>query len=148
MKINWGTGIVISFILFIGFIMYMVVTMMSGEKYDHDLVTEEYYKKEINYQQEIDAEKNAQLLSENITVRTNSEGIVIKFPKDLEYKDIVGTISFYRPSNKKLDFDLPIELTSNTLIIPDTKVVEGKWGIIIDWKYEGVNYLFKDQIVY
>lgn len=148
MKINWGTGIVISFILFIGFIMYMVITMMSGDKYNHDLVTEEYYKKEINYQEEIDAEKNAQLLSENIEVKISSKGVEIYFPKDLKFKEIKGTINFYRPSNKKLDFNLPIDLTSHSLIIPNEKIVEGKWGITIDWKYEGVNYLFKDKINY
>lgn len=54
----------------------------------------------------------------------------------------------YRPSNKNLDFEIPIELSSNTILIPDDKVVEGKWGITIDWKYEGVNYLYKDNIVY
>jgi hypothetical protein len=148
MKINWGTGIVISFILFIGFIMYMVITMMSSDKYNHDLVTEEYYKKEINYQEEIDAEKNAQLLSENIEVKTSSKGVEIYFPKDLKFKEIKGIINFYRPSNKKLDFNIPIDLKSHSLIIPNEKVVEGKWGITIDWKYEGVKYLFKDKINY
>ncbi len=148
MKINWGTGIVISFILFIGFIMYMVITMMSGDKYNHDLVTEEYYKKEINYQEEIDAEKNAQLLSENIEVKTSSKGVEIYFPKDLKFKEIKGIINFYRPSNKKLDFSISIDLKSHSLIIPNEKVVEGNWGITIDWKYEGVKYLFKDKINY
>ena len=59
MKINWGTGIVIGMTLFIGFIMYMVITMMTDKNYDHDLVTEAYYAKDLAYQQEIDAEKNA-----------------------------------------------------------------------------------------
>ena len=82
----------------------MVITMMSGDKYNHDLVTEEYYKKEINYQEEIDAEKNAQLLSENIEVKTSSKGVEIYFPKDLKFKEIKGIINFYRPSNKKIRF--------------------------------------------
>ena len=148
MKINWGTGIVIAFILFIGFIMYMVYSMMSGNQYDHDLVTEEYYKKGTYYQDEIDAEKNTQLLSENIEVKTSSKGVEIIFPKNLNFENIEGTISFYRPSNKKLDFNLPIELTNHSLLLPDNKVVEGRWGITIAWKYEGVNYMFKDNIVY
>ncbi len=148
MKINWGTGIVISFVVFIAFIMYMVVTMMSGDKYDHDLSNDEYYKKATNYQEEIDAEKNSQLLSENILVTTSSKGVEVKFPGDLEHSNIEGVIYFYRPNNKELDFELPINLSSNILFIPDDKVVEGRWGITIDWKYEGVNYLFKDKIVF
>ena len=67
MKINWGTGIVIGMTLFIGFIMYMVITMMTDKNYDHDLVTEAYYAKDLAYQQEIDAEKNANALSSKIT---------------------------------------------------------------------------------
>ena len=49
MKIGWGTGIVIAFVLFIAFIMYFVVNMTVNKKYDHDFVTEDYYNKEIAY---------------------------------------------------------------------------------------------------
>ncbi len=47
MKINWGTGIVIAFVAFIAFIMYFVINMITNKKYDHDLVTEDYYKEEL-----------------------------------------------------------------------------------------------------
>ncbi|MCK5400025.1 MAG: FixH family protein, partial [Flavobacteriaceae bacterium] len=50
MKMNWGTGIVIAFIGFIAFIMFFVITMSTNKKYEHDLVTEDYYKEELEYQ--------------------------------------------------------------------------------------------------
>lgn len=50
MKIGWGTGIVIAFALFIAFIMFFVVSMTSNKKYDHDFVTDNYYEKELTYQ--------------------------------------------------------------------------------------------------
>ena len=50
MKINWGTGIVLAFIGFIGFILYFVIRMSTDDSANHDLVTEEYYKKELSYQ--------------------------------------------------------------------------------------------------
>ena len=59
MKINWGTGIVLAFVAFISFIMYFVVQMNMEDRADHELVTKDYYKKELAYQKEIDAEKNA-----------------------------------------------------------------------------------------
>ena len=148
MKINWGTGIVIAFIVFIGFIMFLIALMMSDTKLDHELVTEEYYEKGTYYQKEIDAEKNAQLLSENIVVTKTAEGFLLEFPKSLEYSKIEGTISFYRPSNKKLDFDFPIVLSSHNLLIPDKSLLEGRWDISVNWNYEGVNYLFKDNKTY
>ena len=55
MKINWGTAIVLVFIGFISFIMYFVIKMNTNKKYEHDLVTEDYYSKELAFQEEIDA---------------------------------------------------------------------------------------------
>ncbi len=57
MKFNWGTGIVLAFIGFIGFIMYFIVSMHTDTKYDHDLVTEDYYKQELEFQNDIDKQK-------------------------------------------------------------------------------------------
>ena len=148
MKINWGTGIVIGFIVFIAFIGFMVVTMLTDKKYEHDLVTKEYYKAELAYQEEIDAEKNAQSLSEKINIRNNSDGITITFPKNFEPSNIIGTVSFYRPSNKKLDFDLPIVISGNTFLIPGNRLLEGRWDIKVDWTYDEVHYLYKDKTTY
>ena len=148
MKINWGTGIVIAFIVFIGFILFLIMLMMTDDKFNHELVTEEYYKKGTYFQEEIDAEKNSQNLSESIIITKSTKGILLVFPKDLEYSKIEGTIFFYRPSNENLDFKMPIVPSGNQLLIPDSQLVEGRWDISVNWEYEGVNYLFKDNLTY
>ena len=115
MKINWGTGLVIGMVLFIGFIMFFVIKMSTDKKYDHDLVTEEYYKQELAYQDQIDAQQNSARLAKNIQVEVTAEGIQIMFPP--EKKDIKGEVSLYRPSNKKLDLEIPISLENQQMII-------------------------------
>ena len=50
MKINWGTGIILAFIGFIGFILYFVINASTDVKYRHDLVSQNYYEEELNYQ--------------------------------------------------------------------------------------------------
>ena len=62
MKFNWGTGIVLAFIAFISFIMYFVISMNTDKSLDHDLVNEDYYKQELEFQNDIDKEKNAKTL--------------------------------------------------------------------------------------
>ncbi len=148
MKINWGTAIVLVFVGFISFIMYFVIKMNTNKKYEHDLVTEEYYKKELAFQEEIDAEKNAKALKNNIAFKKIPEGLIISFPKDKNYSNITGTISLYRPSNKKLDFEIPIALQNNLFLVSDHRMIEGRWNIIIDWKYNDVSYLFKESFTY
>ncbi|GAA4272829.1 FixH family protein [Aquimarina gracilis] len=148
MKINWGTAIILVFVGFISFIMFFVIKMNTNEKYEHDLVTEEYYKKELAFQKEIDAEKNAKALENNITVKKAIEGLIITFPEVKNYQDISGTISLYRPSNKKLDFEIPIVLQDNRILIQDENMIEGRWNITIDWTHKGISYLFKESLTY
>lgn len=148
MKMNWGTAIVIAFVGFIGFIMYFVVNMAANEKYDHDLVVEDYYQQELKFQSDIDKEENSKTLKTNITWQKTQDGILITFPKDLDIKDIKGKVFLYRPSNKQLDFETPISLSNHNLLIPDNRLLDGRWNINIDWTYNNKSYLFKEQINY
>ncbi len=148
MKINWGTAIVLAFIGFISFILFFVVKMNTNEKYEHDLVTEEYYKKELAFQKEIDAEQNAKNLKKDISTRKTAEGLIIYFPEDIDVDKISGTIMMYRPSNKKLDFKIPIRLSHAELIIPNHQLIKGRWNMTIDWTYDNASYLFKHSFTY
>lgn len=148
MKVNWGTAIVIAFVGFIGFIMYFVVSMSTNDKYDHDLVVEDYYQKELKFQSDIDKEKNAKALKTNINWKKTENGILVEFPKELDVKKIKGTVFLYRPSNKKLDFEIPISLSNHNLLIPDNKLLDGRWNISIDWAYNKESYLYKEAINY
>ncbi|UUC44299.1 FixH family protein [Flavobacterium cerinum] len=143
MKVNWGTSIVIAFALFMTFILYFVFKVQSDKNYDHEMVTEEYYKKEMSFQQQLDKEQNAAGLTEKVTVSTAPEGIIITFPESFNKANIKGKVSLYRPSNQKLDFEVPISLSASNLLIPKTNLVDGRWDISIDWEYEGKAYLNK-----
>jgi len=148
MKINWGTGIILAFAGFISFIMYFIITMNIDDKYDHDLVIEDYYGEELKYQKDIDKLKNAKNLSSNITYKRVANGLMIYFPNDIDYKEITGKMFLYRPSNKQLDFETDLSLSNPYLLIPDKRLVDGRWNITIDWQYNNQSYLYKETIIY
>ena len=148
MKINWGTGIVIAFAAFIAFIMYFVINMSTNKKYDHDLVTEDYYQEELLHQQEIDKEINSKSMSQKVTWIKTNDGIVIRFPEDLDFSQIQGKVFLYRPSNKKLDSEIVISLSNHEMLIPKTQLLDGRWNLKIDWEYQGKAYMLKEHIVY
>ncbi|WP_100614879.1 FixH family protein [Confluentibacter citreus] len=148
MKINWGTGIVLAFIGFIGFIMYFIITINVDDKFDHDLVTEDYYAEELKYQEDIDKLHNAKNLNENISYKRTTEGLLLVFPKNIDLSKITGHVFLYRPSNKQLDFDTVISLSNHYLLIPDKRLVDGRWNIKVDWQYNGQSYLYKETIHY
>ncbi|CAN1491129.1 Nitrogen fixation protein FixH [Flavobacteriaceae bacterium] len=146
MKINWGTSIVIAFALFMTFILYFVFQVQSNSKYDNDLVVEEYYKHDAHFGEEMIRIQNANNLVQKPIITVSKLGITIVFPNDFEPKNIKGKVSLYRPSNKKLDFEVPISLSNPTLLIPVSNLVGGRWDINMEWQYSGKQYLTKEII--
>jgi nitrogen fixation protein FixH len=146
MKINWGTSIVIAFALFISFILFFVIKAQTDTKYNNELVVEEYYKHDAKFGEEMSRIQNAQDLAEKPIISTETAAISIVFPQTFAPKNIAGTVSLYRPSNKNLDFEIPISLTSSTLLIPKKSLVDGRWDIRMEWHYDGKSYLTKETL--
>lgn len=146
MKISWGTGVIIAFALFMTFILYFVFTVQSNSKYDNDLVVEEYYKHDAHFGDEMIRIQNAHDLAQKPSFASTSEGIIVSFPEVFVPKNIKGNLSLYRPSNKKLDFEVPISLSGSTLLIPKKSLVDGRWDINMEWQYERKSYLTKEII--
>lgn len=147
LTINWGTGIVIAFALFISFILYFIIKVQSNPKYDNDLVYEEYYKHDAKFGEEMVRIQNAQDLKQKPVISNTSEGITIVFPSVFIPNEIKGKVTFYRPSNKKFDFEVPIAIAAPYLNVPKEKLVGGRWDINMEWQYKGKEYLTK-KVVY
>ena len=146
MKINWGTGIVIAFAIFISFILYFVISVQTNSNYDNELVVEEYYKHDAKFSDEMARIQDAEDLVQKPVITNTSEGITIVFPKVFIPKNIKGKVVFYRPSNKKFDFELPISISSSSLTVPKERLIGGRWNINMEWQYDGKQYLTKDTI--
>jgi hypothetical protein len=146
MKINWGTGIVIAFGLFMTFILYFVFEVQSNSKYDNDLVVEEYYKHDSHFQDEMARIQNAHDLQQRPTIKYVTNGVEIIFPLKFESDKIKGNVLLYRPSNKKFDFNTPIALTKSSLLIPKNKLIKGRWDVNMEWQYDGKKYLSKEVV--
>ncbi len=146
MKLNWGTGIVIAFGLFMTFILYFVYLVQSDKRYDNELVISDYYKYESNLEAQQNKQRNANALTTKLEFVDANGEVVIKFPNDLDFTKIEGKISLYRPSDEKLDFEFPISLSSSNLLIPRNVLADGRWDITVEWKYENTEYFNKKSI--
>jgi nitrogen fixation protein FixH len=146
MKLNWGTSIVIAFVLFIGFIMVMVVQMMSKDELAHDLVVESYYQKELTFQEDLDSAQNAADLSTQVEIEVINEGIQVIFPEEFKPQDIKGELFLYRPSDKALDFTVQLQMESNTYILPKALLKNGKWEVNLKFDHKGESYFIQQKI--
>lgn len=146
MKFNWGTGIVIAIVLFMTFILQYVIKVQTNPDYDNELVTENYYQEEIQVDGEYNRELNSTTIKNAVQFIPSSDGLHIKFSDEMDYNDITGTIFLYRPSNQKLDFEIPISLSSSNLLIPNKDLVDGRWNITVDWEYKNKGYRYTEYL--
>ncbi len=138
LKFNWGTGIALTYILFLIAILTMVFIFMHQ---DVALETNDYYAKGLEYQSQIDKIERTKNLTEQLEILNKNDQIVFNFPKIFANKIISGEIYFYRPSNNKSDFKSKIDLTDSLQQIIFTKNLEkGLWKIKVDWSVENQNY--------
>lgn len=151
MKINWGTGIVITFVLFITFILYFVVKTFTQQQYDYDLVTESYYEEELQFQNTINNSKKAELLAKKVIVTNKNKEVAIVIPNNNTNDLIDCKIKFYRPSNDKLDFENEYLSSKNTFYFTSKELVAGRWNVIITWSYASQpseEYYLKESIYF
>ena len=134
---NWGKGIAIALTLFIGFIVYLVVIMVS---HSVDLETEDYYKKDIAYQDEITSLENANALSDRPTIVVTASHIVVQFSPNRTFQNIELTLN--RPNDEKLDKRYKIEGT-NTFTVDKNELQKGVYKMELSYEKNGSTYLQK-----
>ncbi|MGO1750876.1 MULTISPECIES: FixH family protein [Psychroflexus] len=148
MKLNWGQSIVIAFVLFISFIMYFVITMMTDDKYNNDLVVESYYEKDLTLQNDIDQKKNALALDERVTIEKTNLGLKVTFPDNFDHKKISGELFMYRPIDKEQDFTIDLDLSSLQFTLPNDLLEEGRWDATLKFQYEGQDYMVAEKFLF
>ncbi len=143
-KSYWGIGVIIAFGIFILF-SFGRLYIVANEKID--LVAENYYEKEIHYQEHIDAVQRTKELNSKIKISSNEGKISIQFPEEIAKNSIAGKIFFYRPSNQQQDFSIPLQLNSAyTQIIDVNSMEKGKWKIQLRWLWNGQEYYHEQKV--
>jgi len=137
-KLNWGTGIVITIVLFLIISIAMIVHFMNQKV---DLVTDNYYEKTLVYQKNIDEAERSKELNKNIKIEYLNNQLKFIFP-DSSAKEIKGgEIYFYRPSDSSKDFKTEFSLNQNSEILLDVSNIDkGYWKVQIRWLMNSESY--------
>lgn len=144
-KINWGTGIFLFYTFFAITLFYQVY---KTTQYDHSLVVDNYYEKDLSYQSTLNKLNNSNALETPLQVNYYDilQLVELEFPQEM--KNITGNILFYRPSNKKEDVRLPIEVGMDNCVNVFIRTLKpGLWKIEVDWIGDGTPYLDRTMIV-
>ena len=143
---NWGHKILI---LYSGFVIMTLVMVFMAYRHDVPLVSDDYYERELKYQDEIDMLTNAGELTSPIRVeyRAGSHLLVIHYPAENTGR-ITGKIEFMRPSDPKQDTRFQIEVNDqHTQEISTSSMVKGLWNLKVYWENAGTKYLEQQDLI-
>lgn len=142
MKFNWGTGIAIFLVMFLGAAAAFIIFALNQ---DVSLVHKDYYEKGVDYSEQINVINRSAIFREKIQVITESKGITIALDSALAVSIDSGKVILYRPSDKKLDLEMPLVKPGPVEIAAD-KLEFGRYILKINWYTNGLKYEIDNDI--
>ena len=143
----WPYAVIAAFVLFAGFIGYMVQRAFHT---DVDLVSPDYYKQEIAYQQRMESVARAAALPAPVRIDYDraAQRLTLQLPPALAGQPVRGTLHFFRPSNQKLDFKLPFEPVGNSAQqqLNMSRLQPGHWRLRLDFEAGGQQYFIEKEL--
>ena len=137
MKFNWGVGITIFIILFVGF---MIMMVLKAGNQNHELVTDNYYEKELEFKDILVKKENAlQTFAEQLTCKVEGKNVIIYFPTEVK-DEIKGSIYFFKPFKESDDATFEIVASENLQKIGLDKLSSGMYKVNVDWNSDGKAY--------
>ena len=142
---NWGRSLILVFIVFAAFMGYLVYRASATH---FDLVSKEYYKDELRYQDKIDGFRNSAAL-DAVQLRVDSTGILqIRFPEQMKGKPVLGLLWLYCKTDAGKDLHIPLaEDTTGMCVINVSGKASGKYLAKLHWEVLRVPYEFEQEII-
>ncbi|SEI58201.1 FixH protein [Dyadobacter koreensis] len=144
MKLNWGAGIAI---LYSGFVAMILVLVGMSASQKIDLVTDNYYAEELQFQDKINKSERAKALEDPLKWEVDEKGILIHYPKSFSEKNLSGKVNLYCPSDDSKDLHFQVSTKNNIQFIASSEIPDGRYYLQIDWKNGEDTYWNEDLIV-
>jgi len=145
MKMNWGTGIFITIVIFlIGMISLVIISSMQPL----NLVVDDYYPKAIDYQSQINRIARTEALDDKMKISQNDDFILIQFPEVDSIHTPEGKILIYFPRDNHLDHEFEI-MVDDSLFQPISKkgLLPGRCVVKINWKVDTLEYYVEKDLI-
>ena len=140
---NWGKWIVVSFMLFAVFIAVIVTICM---KQDVNLVSNQYYKDDLEFQQQLDRKNNTAALELQPEITLSEEQLQVFFPGKVVVES--GKIKIFRPADYKLDQNFELRQSSEpTQVFVLNPLDKGAYRIKMTWIAEGKEYYLEKFVI-
>lgn len=144
-KFNWGWGITLFMICFISFMGYLTYKAFS---IDFDLVAEDYYAQELEYEQRLTQLRNAAALESRPELILSNKDLRLVFPSGAAAEGIAGQLHFYDPASRDNDRYLDIVLDDKgEMNLPLNQLTSYRYTVKMSWSNKDTQYYHETLLV-
>jgi FixH len=145
MTLNWGNKLAI---LFVAFATLMGVLVYKSINTKYHLVSKDYYKDELAYQQIIDASKNATKDSIVASASISNNQLTVIFNNNTIKDNIKGSAWVYNATSDAFDTKQLFEISNkNALVLPlKNTMPKGKNIVKLFFAINQINYYLETTI--
>jgi hypothetical protein len=144
MTLNWGHKLIGVFLIFVGMMSYLVYRCV---KTNYDLVSKEYYKEELSYQQVIDGASRANQLGNKISIVQRGNELLLQLPDEMKHTAVKGTAWFYYAPDAKRDKQIEINPNAEgEQSINSSPFFPGNYTVKVNWESNGQHYYTEEFV--
>jgi len=112
---------------------------------NNDLVTTDYYQKGADYTKQMVITGRSAVYNDSIRVINQNNDVVVRFAHSINLMTDTMQVYFYRPSDKKLDFNYQGLLNTDSLIIKKEYLSGGRYKVKFQWLYNRESYQIEKE---
>ena len=144
MKLHAGHAIVAAMG---AFILIMTQFMVRAYHNQETLVAEDYYARELRYQEQIDKLNNVAALGTDVHITVLPGRLDLQFPEGSDPSGITAELYLMRPDDERADLRVTVVPDPQGRFTLDTgDVLKGAYLFHLEWRAAGVEYLTEDRI--
>ncbi|MCB9364943.1 MAG: FixH family protein [Flavobacteriales bacterium] len=143
MKFNWGTG---AFLLFGGFVIFMLGLVFYASQQKNDLVTEDYYEKELEFKDVLVKQELTEKLTEQLQIEVKAKALTLSFPKEVGH-NISGKLFLFKPSNINDDKEISFTTDNSFKKVDLSGFSTGMYKLKVNWNAGEKEYYNEVEIV-
>ncbi len=133
-------------IVYLAFAAGIAIMVIKSSSQKIDLVTPDYYSKELKYQERIDAVKRTEALSAKVKYEIKNSSIIITLPAEFDSKEVNGNILVYYPADNSRDIKKDFTTNNRTAAIEISATAKGSYRLQLNWIAEGYAYYFEENL--
>jgi len=143
MQISWATKITILYLGFVGLILTLAFISFGHKS---ELEYKDYYNREINFQQQIDAAENSKQLQNPVVFKVAGKHIEISIPVELLENEIKGSVYFLCPSDASKDFTVQFSPDKSGRQIIERGLQKAAYKMQLSFS-SGTKSFYKEEVI-